>query len=220
MTKVLIAEDEERIASFLKKGFEKNGYDTVVVEDGDQAAVRARDGDFDLLVLDLGLPSKDGLSVLSDIRNRGERLPVIVLTANGEIDTTVATLEGGADDYMTKPFSFDELLARARLRLRQADEADSVVQAGGMTLDLVRHTVTVGDEVIDLPGREFALAEVLFKNAGEVLSRQQLLEAVWGEEGDPNSKKLEVYVLYLRRKLGESTIENIRGRGYRLRVPA
>ncbi|HET6795426.1 MAG TPA: response regulator transcription factor [Acidimicrobiales bacterium] len=220
MTKVLIAEDEERIASFLRKGFESNGFATEVVEDGLAAIDRARDVEFDLLVLDLGLPECDGLQVLSEIRARGERLPVIILTANDEVDTTVAGLEGGADDYMTKPFSFEELLARARLRLRQAEEAEpGFLHAGPMTLDLHRHCVKVGEEVIDLPGREFALAEVLFRHPGEVLSRQQLLEAVWGEDADPASKKLEVYILYLRRKLGDEVIENIRGRGYRLRPP-
>lgn len=217
MTRILIAEDEERIASFLRKGFDAQGFSTEVVEDGAEAALRARDTDFDLLVLDLGLPEKPGLDVLSDIRARGEKLPVIILTARDEVDTTVAGLEGGADDYMKKPFSFEELLARVRLRLRQAEDSDSTIVAGPMTLDLHRHTVTIGDEAIELPGREFALAEILFRKQGDVLSRQDLLEAVWGEEADPGSKKLEVYVLYLRRKLGDEVIENIRGQGYRLR---
>ena len=217
MTRVLIAEDEERIASFIKKGFEANGFSTTVVDDGASAAAEARDSEFDLMVLDLKLPEKDGLQVLADIRQRGERIPVIILTANDEVDVTVAGLEGGADDYMRKPFSFEELLARARLRLRQAGETETVIHAGLMALDLHRHTVTIGDEVIDLPGREFALAEVLFRAQGQVLSRPQLLEAVWGEDADPSSKKLEVYVLYLRRKLGDEVIENLRGQGYRLR---
>ncbi|MHB1924232.1 MAG: response regulator transcription factor [Acidimicrobiales bacterium] len=217
MTRILIAEDEDRIASFLRKGFEANGYSTEVVEDGLQAVELARDADFDLMVLDLGLPERSGLEVLSDIRARGEKMPVIILTARDEVDTTVAGLEGGADDYMKKPFSFEELLARTRLRLRQADEIESTITAGPLILDLHRHTVTLGDEVIELPGREFALAEVLFRHQGDVLSRQALLEAVWGEEGDPGSKKLEVYVLYLRRKLGDGVIENLRGQGYRLR---
>ncbi|MHB1445843.1 MAG: response regulator transcription factor [Acidimicrobiales bacterium] len=217
MTRILIAEDEDRIASFLRKGFEANGYSTEVVEDGLQAVDLARDADFDLLVLDLGLPERSGLEVLSDIRARGEKMPVIILTARDEVDTTVAGLEGGADDYMKKPFSFEELLARTRLRLRQADEIESTITAGPLVLDLHRHTVTLGEEMIDLPGREFALAEVLFRHQGDVLSRQALLEAVWGEEGDPGSKKLEVYVLYLRRKLGDGVIENLRGQGYRLR---
>ena len=217
MARVLIVEDEDRIASFIKKGFEANGYDTTVVDDGVRAADEARDTDFDLMILDLGLPERDGLDVLADIRSRGERMPVIILTAKGEVDTTIAGLEGGADDYMKKPFSFEELLARAKLRLRQAEGADSVIAAGPLTLDLHRHTVSMGDETVDLPGREFALAEVLFRNQGQVLSRQELLEAVWGGDADPSSKKLEVYVLYLRRKLGDEVIENLRGQGYRLR---
>jgi DNA-binding response OmpR family regulator len=218
VARILIAEDEAGIASFLRKGFEANGYRTLVVDDGSQAALRARDVDFDLLVLDLGLPEKDGLEVLSSIRSRGERLPVIILTANDEVGTTVAGLEGGADDYVRKPFSFEELLARVRLRLRQAGETETVLTAGQMSLDLHHHTVSAGGELVaELPGREFALAEVLFRNQGEILSRQRLLEAVWGEEADAGSKKLEVYVLYLRRKLGDAVIENVRGQGYRLR---
>lgn len=217
MARVLIVEDEERIASFIKKGFEANGFDTTIVDDGVRATHEARDSDFDLMILDLGLPEKDGLDVLADIRARGERMPVIILTAKGEVDTTVAGLEGGADDYMKKPFTFEELLARARLRLRQAEGSDSVITAGPLTLDLHRHTVSIGDLTVDLPGREFALAEVFFRNQDQILSRQDLLEAVWGQEADPSSKKLEVYVLYLRRKLGDEVIQNIRGQGYRLR---
>lgn len=217
MARVLIAEDEDRIASFIRKGFEANGFATTIVDDGARAVEEARDSRFDLLVLDLGLPEKDGLEVLSDMRARGERMPVIILTANEEVDTTVAGLEGGADDYMRKPFSFEELLARARLRIRQAEGAETQLAAGPLTLDLHRHTVSMGDETVELPGREFALAEVLFRHQGQVLSRQELLEAVWGRDADPASKKLEVYVLYLRRKLGDEVIENIRGQGYRLR---
>jgi DNA-binding response OmpR family regulator len=217
VTRILIAEDEEGIASFLRKGFENAGFATMVVEDGAEAVNLARDDDYDLMVLDLGLPEKSGLDVLTEIRGRGEKLPVIILTARDEVGSTVAGLESGADDYMKKPFSFEELLARTRLRLRQAEEIESTITAGPLVLDLHRHTVTVGDDVIELPGREFALAEVLFRHQGDILSRQRLLEAVWGEEGDPGSKKLEVYVLYLRRKLGDEVIENLRGQGYRLR---
>ena len=217
MPRILIAEDEARIASFLCKGFEANGYSTDVVDDGAQAAIRARDAEFDLMILDLGLPEKSGLDVLSAIRARGERLPVIILTANDEVDTTVAGLEAGADDYMRKPFSFEELLARARLRLRQAEETETTLTAGEMSLDLHRHTITMAGLVTELPGREFALAEVLFRNQGQILSRHQLLEAVWGEDADAGSKKLEVYILYLRRKVGDAVIENVRGQGYRLR---
>jgi DNA-binding response OmpR family regulator len=218
VTRILIAEDEAGIASFLRKGFEANGFSTQVVDDGVQASLRARDTEFDLLVLDLGLPEKNGMEVLSSLRARGERMPVIILTANDEVDTTVAGLENGADDYMKKPFSFEELLARVRLRLRQAEDTETTVVAGPLVLDLHRHTVTVGDQVIELPGREFALAEILFRNQGQILSRQELLQAVWGEEADAGSKKLEVYVLYLRRKLGDEVIENVRGQGYRLRA--
>jgi DNA-binding response OmpR family regulator len=216
MARVLIA-DEGGTAAFLQNGFEAHGFSATVVDDGAEAVVAARDSDYDLVVLDLRLPGKDGLEVLIDLRARGERMPVIVMAPDEEHDTAVAGLEHGADDCVRKPFAFEELMARARLRLREAEAAEAVITAGPMTLDLHRHAILVDDVVVDLPGREFALAEVLFRHQGQVLSRQQLLEAVWGHDAGPASKKLEVYVLYLRRKLGDEVIENIRGRGYRLR---
>ena len=217
MARVLIAGDESATAAVLQNGFEAHGFSTTVVDDGAQAVEAARDSDYDLVVIDLRLPSKDGLEVVVDLRARGERMPVIMLTPDEADDTALAGLERGADDFVRKPFSFDEVLARARLRLRAADAADAVITAEPLTLDLHRHAILVGEVVIDLPGREFALAEMLFRHQGEILSRQRLLEAVWGQDAGPTSKKLEVYILYLRRKLGDGAIENIRGRGYRLR---
>ncbi len=158
MARILIAEDEPRIASFLEKGLRANGFATLVVDDGLEATVMARDSDFDLMVLDLGLPGRDGLEVLERVRRRGERLPVIILTARREVGATVAGLEGGADDYVTKPFRFEELLARIRVRLRSGnDEEPTLLRAGLVALDLRTRRATVGDRSVELTSREFAL---------------------------------------------------------------
>ncbi|WP_329105237.1 response regulator transcription factor [Micromonospora sp. NBC_01699] len=217
MNRVLIAEDEPRIASFLTKGLRAAGYVTTVVTSGVEVAVAARSGDFDVLILDLGLPGQDGLAALAQLRARGERLPVIVLTARDAVPDRVAGLDLGADDYMTKPFSFDELLARVRARLREHGQATpTVVQAGPIRLDLVRRTATVNGELVELTGREFLLAETLLRHPGQVLSREQLLDRVWGLAHDPGSNVVDVYIGYLRRKLGTNLIQTVRGIGYRL----
>ena len=217
MSRILIAEDEERIASFVEKGLRANGFATEVAGDGDAALRMARSGDFDLLILDLGLPGRDGLSVLSELRGEGRPLPVVILTARDSVRDTVVGLEGGADDYVTKPFRFDELLARVRLRLRDEREAEpSVLAVGDVALDLRMRHVVVGGRTIGLSSREFALAEVLFRHAGQVLSREQLLSHVWGYDHDPGSNIIDVYVGYLRRKLGKGRITSVRGIGYRL----
>ncbi len=224
MTRILIAEDEDRIVSFLQKGLRANGYTTVAVDTGTDAAALARDDSFDLVILDLGLPGIDGHEVLKRVRERGERMPVIILTARDGVEDTVAGLERGADDYMTKPFRFEELLARIRLRLRTDPVAESsVLTAGGVSLDLRSRRATVGtdatgaaSELVELTAREFALCEVFLRHAGQVLTREQLLSHVWGYDFDPGSNVVDVYVRYLRRKLGDSVIETVRGMGYRL----
>ena len=218
MTRILIAEDERHIASFLEKGLTANGFSTSVASDGVTAAAIARDGDFDLVILDLGLPGRDGLDVLSELRRRGERLPVIVLTARDAVPDRVAGLELGADDYVTKPFSFEELLARVRARLRDdRSEESTMLRAGDVTLDLRTRRADVEGASVELTAREFALAETFMRHAGQVLSREQLLSHVWGYDFDPGSNVVEVYVRYLRRKLGERRIETVRGMGYRFR---
>ncbi|HVL97664.1 MAG TPA: response regulator transcription factor [Egibacteraceae bacterium] len=218
MPRILIAEDEPRIASFLQKGFEANGFVTSVVSDGTAAAAAARDDEFDLLILDLGLPSLDGLGVLARLRARGERLPVIVLTARDSVQDTVSALEGGADDYVTKPFSFEELLARVRVRLRGPAEEATVLRAGPVALDLRTRRASVGAGTVELTAREFALAETFLRHPGQVLSREQLLSHVWGYDFDPGSNIVDVYVGYLRRKLGDRLIETVRGMGYRMQA--
>jgi DNA-binding response OmpR family regulator len=218
MPRILIAEDEERIASFLEKGLRANGFSTTLVTDGNSAASAARDGDFDLLLLDLGLPGQDGLAALRQIRARGERLPVIVLTAREAVPDRVAGLEGGADDYVTKPFSFEELLARVRVRLRDegAGTETTLLRAGDLTLDLRTRRAAVGDRSVELTAREYAMLEVFLRHPDQVLSREQLLSHVWGYDFDPGSNVVEVYVRYLRKKLGSDRIETARGMGYRL----
>jgi two-component system copper resistance phosphate regulon response regulator CusR len=217
LNRILIAEDEERITSFLEKGFRSNGFSTRVAADGNDALFLARSGEFDLLILDLGLPGKDGFDVLRELREHDTRLPVIILTARDTVIDTVAGLEGGADDYVPKPFRFEELLARVRVRLRDERAPElTVLEAGDAALDLRTRRLTVGDRSEELTAREFALAETFFRHPGQVLSREQLLSHVWGYDYDPGSNVVDVYVGYLRRKMGERRISTVRGMGYRL----
>jgi two-component system, OmpR family, copper resistance phosphate regulon response regulator CusR len=217
VSRILIAEDEARIASFLEKGLRANGFTTEVAADGDKALRLARSGKFDLLILDLGLPRKHGFELLRELRAEDRRLPVVILTARDSIQDTVAGLEHGADDYIAKPFRFDELLARVRVRLRgERAPEPTVLREGGAALDLRTRQAIVNGGAVDLSAREFALAEVFFRHPGQVLAREQLLSHVWGYDFDPGSNIVDVYVGYLRRKLGKGLITSVRGMGYRL----
>jgi DNA-binding response OmpR family regulator len=219
MTRILVAEDEPRIAAFIEKGLRSNGFTTLIATTGPEAAATARDSDFDLMILDLGLPGMDGHRVLREIRRRGERLPVIILTARTGVRDTVEGLDGGADDYVTKPFRFEELLARVRVRLRESGDAEpTILRAGDVNLDLRARRATVGQRSVELTAREFTLTETLLRHPDQVLSREQLLSHVWGYDFDPGSNIVDVYVGYLRKKLGDDIIETVRGMGYRLRV--
>jgi DNA-binding response OmpR family regulator len=216
MSRILIAEDETRIASFVAKGLRANGFTPTVVGDGPDALAAALNGDHDLMVLDIGLPIIDGFEVLKRMRAAGCGMPVVILTARGSLEDTVAGLEGGADDYMAKPFRFEELLARIRLRLRADRTSEvTVLRAGSLVLDLRTRKVEAGGKQIELTAREFVLLETLLRNIGQVLSREQLLSRVWGLDFDPGSNVVDVYVGYLRRKLGSDRIQTVRGMGYR-----
>ena len=218
MSRILLAEDEIRISSFVEKGLRAAGFTTVVATTGPDAVEHALSGGFDLLVLDIGLPGFDGFEVLRRLRAAHLELPVIVLTARTSADDTLASLEGGANDYMPKPFRFDELLARIRLRMADAGRGvEAILAVEGLQLDLHSRRVTVRGREVDLSAREFALAEEFLRNPDRVLSREQLLSRVWGYDFDPGSNIVDVYVGYLRSKLGAERIETVRGMGYRLR---
>lgn len=217
MTHVLIVEDEERIVSFVQRGLTAAGYATSSTASGIEAIELLRAGGVDLVLLDIGLPDISGLDVLARLRDDGSTVPVIALTARDTARDLVAGLDGGADDYIPKPFTFDELLARIRARIRDRDRAVSTrLEHGGLVLDLLERRATVGDREVELSTREFALAEELMRHAEQVLSRQQLLSRVWGYDFDPGSNVVDVYIRYLRSKLGAERIETVRGSGYRL----
>jgi DNA-binding response OmpR family regulator len=218
LARILIAEDDPLIASFLEKGLIANGFSTFVAADGEQAERLGLTDEFDLLILDMGLPEREGFHVLQDLRSRGKTVPILVLTGRRERDA-VMCLEAGADDYMTKPFHFDELLARVRTQLRsKGTEQPFVLRAGDVRLDLKSRRATVRDQTVDLTPREFALLETLLRHAGQVLTREQLLSHVWGYSFDPTTNLVNVYVNSLRKKLGSDVIETVRGVGYRLRT--
>ncbi|MGF1646359.1 MAG: response regulator transcription factor [Kineosporiaceae bacterium] len=215
--RVVVIEDEPGISSFVSQGLEAAGYVPVVADTGAAGLAEALDPGTALVVLDLGLPDIPGDQVLAAIRRKRPELPVVVLTAATGVPDRVRLLEGGADDYVTKPFSFAELLARVRARLRSAGQASAAaITVGDLTLDLARRTATRGGTTVDLSAREFALLEVFCRHPGQVLSQQQLLDQVWGFDFDPGSNVVEVYVAYLRRKLGSDVIGTVRGAGYRL----
>lgn len=219
MNRILIAEDEDRIARFIDKGLRANSFITTVVGDGNTALQHARSGNYDLLVLDIGLPGRDGYSVLRELREARVALPVIILTARDSVRDTVAGLEGGADDYMIKPFRFEELLARVRLRLRTASTVvtePTLLSVDGLSLDLrTRRAQTSDGRTVDLSAREFGLLELLLRHPGQVLSREQMLDHVWGFDFDPGSNVVDVYIRQLRRKIGAEKITTVRGMGYR-----
>jgi len=220
MSQILIVEDEPRIAAFIAKGLKSAGFTTLVDASGVAAVQLALAGEIDLVILDIGLPDIDGFEVLSRLRGQGVTIPVIMLTARSSVADTVAGLQSGADDYMPKPFSFDELLARIHLRLRSdagsSDSAAMVLSHGDLSLDLRTRRASVGGRSVDLTAREFTLAEMFLRNPGHVLSREQLLSGAWGYDFDPGSNVVDVYVRYLRRKLGVEFFETVRGMGYRL----
>jgi DNA-binding response OmpR family regulator len=217
VSRILIVEDEERLAAFLEKGLRASGHVTTVVADGVSATAVAADDDFDLMLLDLGLPGLDGLEVLRNVRGRGQQLPVIILTARDDTVDRIAGLEAGADDYIGKPFHFEELLARIRARLRSGPSVseEGILEAGGIQLDQRTHWVSTRGQAVELSAREFELLRTFMQHPNQVLSREQLLAHVWGYGFDPGSNVVDVYVGYLRKKLGSEHFATVRGVGYR-----
>jgi DNA-binding response OmpR family regulator len=216
---LLVVEDEERIASFLAKGLRAHGYSVEWVTSGREALLRVTEADISLVILDLGLPDLDGLEVLEGLRERGATVPVLVLSARGRVDDRVKGLNLGADDYLAKPFAFEELLARIRANLRpRATVSPGVLRVGGIRVDVLQREVTIDGRPVSLSAREFSLLKAFVGHPLQVLSRQELLSMAWGMNFDPGTNLVDVYVGYLRRKLGEPVIETVRGAGYCLRV--
>jgi DNA-binding response OmpR family regulator len=219
----LLVEDEARVASFIAQGLEGAGFVTDVVGEGYEAIARMDRGQsWDLILLDVGLPDIDGFQVLERVRKIDQTTPVIMLTAHGDVPSRVKGLDLGADDYLPKPFDFDELVARIRAQLRHDRQPQaSVLQAGDLTLDLKSRKASRGERDVDLTSREFALLEFFLRHPGQVLTRSQILNGVWGYDFDPGTNVVDVYVGYLRNKLdkpsAESFIETVRGGGYRFR---
>jgi DNA-binding response OmpR family regulator len=219
---ILVVEDEAAIADFLERGLEAEGFAVRTAADGVEGERLALSGGFDLVILDRMLPGQDGIEVLDAIRREKPTVPVIVLTARAEVADRVEGLDAGATDYVTKPFSFDELLARVRAHLRQASaEATTTLEAGGIQLDLLSRQAERNGVSVRLPEREAELLAFLMRRAGQVCTQREILTSVWGYDHDPGTNVVQVYIGYLRRKLGEpdspAPIETVRSVGYRLK---
>jgi len=218
MKSVLIVEDSEKISSFIVSGLSAHGFAPTQTSLGEVALSLLASQEFDLVILDIGLPDIDGFEVLRRMRGQGNDTPVLVLTARDSVNQTVASFEGGADDYMSKPFSFEELLARVKTRARKTKReiSESVLIHGSVTLDLLRRSATVDGVEHELTAREFTMLEFFVSHHGQVISREQLLSRVWGYDHDPGSNVVDVYIRYLRKKIGADSIQTVRGVGYRM----
>jgi DNA-binding response OmpR family regulator len=220
--RILVVEDEAKVASFVQKGLEEQGFAVEVSQHGDEAYEMARTRAYDAIVLDIMLPGRDGLSILANLRAQRQTVPVLLLTARSELDERVQGLNLGADDYLTKPFFLEELIARLHaLGRRRGGEQGSVLEAGNVTVSLLTREVRRGDQPLSLTPREFHLLEVLLRTPGRVFTRTQLLERVWGYDFDPQTNLVDVNIQRLRKKIDtdgeESIIETVRGVGYRIR---
>ena len=221
MRSILIAEDDPHITSFVRRGLRAAGYETAEAADGHTALLMARSGTFDLVLLDIGLGGMDGFDVLANLRGEGVATPVIILTARDSVIDTVRGLESGANDYVTKPFSFAILVARLRALVRRGAVArPAILEAGDLRLDPAAHRVWRGETPVSLTAREFSVLEYLMRHRGQVLSKRALIDGVWDDDFDGDPNIVEVYVGHLRRKLdkpfGREALETIRGAGYRL----
>lgn len=222
--RILIIEDDEAIARVLQRGLRAHGHQTVLAETGEDGVLLATDETLELILLDISLPGLNGHQVLERVRSSRPRLPVLMLTARGDLDSKVKALNAGADDYLTKPFAFEELLARIHAVTRRLDQPESSqIRAGYLRLDLLAQRAWRGDELIELTAREFALLKYFMRHPNQVLSRQQILDSVWEYDFDPESNIVDVYVRYLRNKIDErdrpSLIATVRGAGYRFEPP-
>jgi len=213
--RLLIAEDDPQLGDGLTVGLRQDGYAVDWVKDGLAADLALQTGDYDLLVLDLGLPRQDGIAVLQALRGRGQSLPVLILTARDAVGEKIAGLDGGADEYLVKPVSLDELSARVRALIRRAaGRAQPQLRLGDLALDPATRQVTLAGEPVELSVREFSLLQVLMQHPGRVMSRAQLEASVYGWRDEPDSNALEVHIHRLRRKLGSERIRTLRGIGY------
>lgn len=222
--RILVVEDDPKILSFVKKGLEEQGFTVEASADGDQGLQLASDSAFDVIVLDIMLPGRDGLSILRSLREQKNTVPVILLTARSALGERVEGLELGADDYLTKPFFMEELIARIHALVRRASgEQLSVLQAADLVVNLITREVKRGETSIELTKREFNLLELLMRSPGRVFTRTQILEHVWGYDFDPQTNVVDVYIRRVRKKIdrasSDSMIETVRGVGYRLRRP-
>ena len=221
--RILVVEDEKRIADFLSRGLESAGYAVDVAGDGSRAIDLIHTTEYDLAILDLGLPDMDGLNVLQKIRNRKSSPPVLSLSARGAVDDRVKGLEGGADDYLVKPFAFVELLARVRVLLRRGQPTPERLQVGDLTLDCIRRKVLRGAEPIELAPKEFGILEYMMRNRGRPLSRTMIVEHVWDMDYDGLTNIVDVYIRHLRSKIDDrfpqKLIQTVRGIGYMIEVP-
>jgi two-component system copper resistance phosphate regulon response regulator CusR len=220
--RILVIEDEKKVARFIKKGLEEEGYAVDLASDGEEGLARVLDQVHDLIILDIALPKIDGLQVLKKLRERKVPTPVLLLTVRAAIEDKVLGLDSGADDYLTKPFAFQELLARIRALLRRkAETGPPLLQVEDLVLDPSRRLVTRGGERIDLTSKEFALLEYLMRNAGRVLTRAMISDHVWNYDFDTETNVIDVYVNYLRRKIDsgrkKKLIHTVRGSGYVLK---
>jgi two-component system, OmpR family, response regulator len=224
--KVLVVEDERKIAGFVCAGLKEQGFTVEHCAHGDDGFDRARDGNYDVIVLDIMLPGRDGLSILKALRKAGNSVPVILLTARNELDDRVEGLSLGADDYLAKPFFVEELIARIHALLRRVSgERQNILAVGDLKLDRITREVTWRSQKVDLTGREFNLIEYLMRSPGRVFTRTQILEHVWGYDFDPTTNVVDVCIQRIRKKIasigvladGESPVESLRGVGYRFR---
>lgn len=221
--RLLVVEDEKKVARFVKKGLEEEGYAVDVAPDGEEGLGMALDGVHDLIILDIHLPRMDGLGVLQELRKKKVATPVLLLTVRATIEDKVLGLDAGADDYITKPFAFQELLARVRALLRRRADAEApVLQVGDLTLDPARRLASRGGEKIDLTPKEFALLAYFMRNSGRVLTRTMISEHVWDYDFDTMTNVIDVYVNYLRKKIDAGRepklIHTVRGAGYVLKA--